>query len=89
MPPAVSGKLPVIQGGQLNILEQKPAAGRVIQPAHDVQQRGLATAGWPQQDYDFPSRDVEVQATQRMNLHFSRSVGFGESSRGKDGLWHG
>jgi len=34
-----------------------------------------------QQDNDFPSRNVEVQAAQRMYRHFAGSVGLGERAR--------
>ena len=53
------------------------------------EQRRLSAAGRAQQDDDFSSRDLEVDAVQRVNLHLARGVGLGQCLRGEDGLGHG
>lgn len=52
-----------------------------IQPTEDVEQRGLAAAGRTEQYGEFPLVQLEIDATQRPDLHVTGPVDLGEPSR--------
>ena len=74
----------VVETSQLQVLEEQATAGGKIEPAHDVQQRGLAAAGRPEQDDDLTRPDLKIDALQGPHLHLARGVGLGQVLRGED-----
>ena len=71
MAPAVGREPAVIEAGQLQIAKEQATARGMIEPAHDVQQGGLAAPGRTEQDNDFTAPDFQVNALQRVHLHFA------------------
>ena len=45
----IEGQIPVLERGQLQVAKPDLARGRMIKPAEDIEQRGLAAAGRPEQ----------------------------------------
>ncbi len=52
--------------GHLVIVDEHPAAGRLLDAGGDPQQRGLAAARWPQQAHHLGRRNVERKSVERM-----------------------
>ena len=75
--PAIRRETAVVEVGQLQVAEEKPAAGGMIEPAHDVQERGLATAGRPQEYDELPRPDLQVNALKRPHLHLTGAIALG------------
>jgi hypothetical protein len=88
MPPAIGRERAVIEPGQFYVLEEEGAAGRLVEAAHDVEERGLSAARGAEQDNDLAGPDVDVDAAQRADPDFARDVGLGECSRCEHLLGH-
>jgi len=56
-----------------------PAAG-YVQPAEDVEQRGLATAGGTQQHHELAAVQGQVDAAQRVHLDVAHPVHLGQAA---------
>src|SRR5580658_6814930 len=54
------------------------------QPAHDVKQSRLARPRRPDNGDEFAGLDVQIDAAQRVHIHFAGMVGFSEAANGDD-----
>ncbi|OGA48064.1 MAG: hypothetical protein A3F74_14405 [Betaproteobacteria bacterium RIFCSPLOWO2_12_FULL_62_58] len=66
---------------------EKPhlARSRRIEPAENVQERGLAAARRSEQHDELTRTDPEIHAAQRVHLGRAHTVDLGEAARHKDG----
>src|SRR3990170_8401725 len=55
-------EVPIIELGELHILEKKSAAGGMVKSAHDVQERRLAAPRGAQQHHNFTGQYFQVQS---------------------------
>ena len=62
------GLLLVIQVGDIPAIQQVGSGTRAIQQTDQIQQSGLARAGWPHDGNIVTGRDVQVDTAQRGNL---------------------
>ncbi len=71
----------VLFGEMLGALatDEQITLGVAVQPANDVQQGGLAAAGGAQHRHKLARGEVQADAAQRLHLHLTRLVGFGNS----------
>ena len=60
----------------------------MIEPAHDIEQRGLAAAGRTEQHHHFLLGDLQIDIVERMDLHLAGDVGFGQGRGCEDRFGH-
>jgi hypothetical protein len=87
--PAIGRKTGVAEAGQLQVAEEQAAARGMIEPTHDVQERGLAAAGRAKKNDELAGPYLQVNALKGQNLHLAGDIALGQSLRGKDGVVHG
>src|SRR4051812_14640807 len=68
--------------------ENSNLAGRMIKPAHDVEESRFAAAGRPQQHHHLAAADVEIEASQRAHFHIARGLGLRQCPGGEDCVRH-
>ena len=78
------GKLVAAELGDVAPVEKILAAGRVIETAENVHQRGLARPGWPGCRDELSRLDVERHPAKGVHLHFADVVGLDEVANGDD-----
>ena len=88
MASAIGRQPSVIQPGEFQISEKKLTARRMIEPAHDVQQRRFSTAGWTKQNDHLSSEDFQVDRPQGVDRHLAGRVGLCQGSCAEDRVSH-
>jgi len=82
----VSGQIAIAEAGQLQFLEEKPAARGMVEPAHDVEERRFPAARRTKKHDDLAALYLEIHAAQRFHRHLPRVVGLGQRASSKDSL---
>ena len=81
----VGGERRLGGGAQVLLAEQHLAGAGHVQPAEDVQQRGLAAARRPEQHDELAAADLEIHIAQGMHFDLAGAVDLGEVVGAKDG----
>jgi hypothetical protein len=71
----IVGELVLAGVRQLVVAEPHPARRRHVQSAEDVEQRRFAAAGYAKKRQELARGEREVHAVERVDVHFSHSVG--------------
>ena len=75
---AQAGELVVAQLGERLVVEVDLAGGRDIQPAKQVEQGGLAGAGWPHDGDEFAALNGKINGIEGGDGDFAHAVGFSQ-----------
>ena len=73
----------VVQRAQIVIHKADRTAAGNIQPAQNIQQRGLAAAGRPQQNHKFSGKQIQRNPAQRLHLDLAHLVHLRQVPRGE------
>jgi hypothetical protein len=83
------GELRIIGAGQVFAVVPDVTGRRHVQPAQDVQQRGLAAARRPQQHDELARIQHQIHAAQRVHLHLAHAVDLGQALGPEDDFTRG
>ena len=82
----ISREPSVIQTGEFKIPEKQLAARGMIEPAHDIQQSRLSTAGWAEQDHNLPGKNLEINRLQGVDRDLAGRVGLRQGPDAEDSV---
>lgn len=86
LPVAKISLLPVRESGNLRSIVVYRTVGRPVETAEQMQQCGLACAGFADEGEHLATMDLEVQAGEDYDLGVPRGIDFGEIARANVGL---
>ena len=77
----VARQLRIAGADEFMVAPPRPASGRRVQSAEDVEQSRFSRAGGPEQNHKLALVDIEIDVPQCVNLDLAHDVGLGQAAR--------